>query len=244
MFNQTVFFLVFGLGALCVLLGFVLVVRGVGGTEGEAKIKVLGLEFGAAKSGPGVIFALFGSVLVVVALVKQPASPSEPGAVPSQPRDASVDPSLGLPESSEVTKQTRPETATAAQPAPLEKVRLRTPSSVNSERAGPPASTTVSTAVGWLRKPTRAEIHEYYPPLAATQGVYGRVLVECLVDRNGEPYNCKVTSGAPEGYGFSGAALKLANLFTFIPQTVDGIPSDRGVVTIPISFNADPSTPP
>jgi hypothetical protein len=80
MFSETSFLLVFGLGAVCMLLGFFLVVRGIGTSDSESAIKVIGIEIKASKVGPGVLFALFGLVLVITAIAKQqapaPASPS------------------------------------------------------------------------------------------------------------------------------------------------------------------------
>src|SRR5690348_2359085 len=78
MFSQTAFLLVFGLGAVCVALGFFLVVRGIGASDSESSVKVVGLELRASRVGPGVLFAMFGVVLIVVALAKQPseAAPS------------------------------------------------------------------------------------------------------------------------------------------------------------------------
>ena len=63
MVSETSFLLVFGLGAVCMLLGFFLAVRGIGASESESAIKVIGIEIRASKVGPGVLFALFGLVL-------------------------------------------------------------------------------------------------------------------------------------------------------------------------------------
>jgi hypothetical protein len=84
MFSETVFLMVFGLGAACILLGFFLVARNIGAADGESAVKVIGIEVRASKVGPGVLFALFGLVLVVTALVKQgpsgsPATAPTPG---------------------------------------------------------------------------------------------------------------------------------------------------------------------
>lgn len=92
MFSQTSFLLVFGLGAACMLLGFILVLRGVGASDSESTIKVIGVEIHASKVGPGVLFALFGLVLVVVAIVKQPGpgapAPASAPAAASAPAPA------------------------------------------------------------------------------------------------------------------------------------------------------------
>jgi len=80
MFSETSFLLAFGLGAACMLLGFFLVVRGIGTSESESAIKIIGLEIRASRVGPGVLFALFGLVLVVTAMVKLQAPAGGPPA--------------------------------------------------------------------------------------------------------------------------------------------------------------------
>jgi hypothetical protein len=85
MFGETSFLLVFGLGAACMLLGFFLVVRGIGTSESESAIKVIGIEIRASKVGPGVLFALFGLVLVVLAIVKQQGPSGAPTAAAPPP---------------------------------------------------------------------------------------------------------------------------------------------------------------
>lgn len=89
MFSETIFLMVFGLGAACILLGFFLVARNVGAADGESAVKVIGIEIRASKVGPGVLFALFGLVLVVTALVKL----QSPGGSPAPTVTASTPPS-------------------------------------------------------------------------------------------------------------------------------------------------------
>lgn len=56
------------LGALCVLLGFLLVARGVGTTDSESSLRIAGLEFKLSRVGPGILFALIGVVLVYLGI--------------------------------------------------------------------------------------------------------------------------------------------------------------------------------
>jgi hypothetical protein len=100
-FSQTAFLLVFGLGAVCVALGFFLVVRGIGASDSESSVKVIGLELRASRVGPGVLFAMFGVVLIVTALAKQPseATPNPtptPNPVPAP--DPKTDPNPPAPQ--------------------------------------------------------------------------------------------------------------------------------------------------
>ena len=93
MFSETTFLLVFGLGALCMLLGFFLVLRGVGSSDSESSIKLIGIEVRASRVGPGVLFALFGVVLIVTALSKQPGGPTLQAEAPKeQPKPPAADP--------------------------------------------------------------------------------------------------------------------------------------------------------
>jgi hypothetical protein len=101
MFSQTAFLLVFGLGAVCVALGFFLVVRGIGASDSESSVKVIGLELRASRVGPGVLFAMFGVVLIVMALAKQPSEAAPSPAPTPQPAPApspKIDPNLPAPQ--------------------------------------------------------------------------------------------------------------------------------------------------
>lgn len=70
--------LAFGFGAVCMLLGFYLIVRGIGTADSESTIKLIGIEIRTSRVGPGVLFALFGLVLTIIAVQKLP-SDSAPG---------------------------------------------------------------------------------------------------------------------------------------------------------------------
>lgn len=75
MFKPSVLEMTFALGALCILLGFYLVVRGIGTADGESRIKLFGFEVSAGRVGPGVLFAMFGLVLAMGVLVTQTNEP-------------------------------------------------------------------------------------------------------------------------------------------------------------------------
>ncbi len=100
MFGETSFLLVFGLGAACMMLGFFLVVRGIGTSESESTIKVVGIEIRASKVGPGVLFALFGLVLVVIAILKLQGPSGRPIAAESPPAQVAADAPAPAPRSS------------------------------------------------------------------------------------------------------------------------------------------------
>jgi hypothetical protein len=87
---------VFALGAICMLLGFFTVVRGIGVSDSEATVKMFGVEFHASKLGPGLVFSVLGLILVVVAVSvekgggEKPAATLASGAAPAAPAPAAA----------------------------------------------------------------------------------------------------------------------------------------------------------
>lgn len=67
---------VMGLGALSLIMGFILVARGIGTAEGESSIRLVGVEIRMSKVGPGVIFAIFGLALIAFAAWRLPGASS------------------------------------------------------------------------------------------------------------------------------------------------------------------------
>jgi hypothetical protein len=78
--NPVLIFGVFALGAICMLLGFFTVVRGIGASDSEATVKMLGVEFHASKLGPGLVFSVLGLILVVVAVSVEKSPADKPAA--------------------------------------------------------------------------------------------------------------------------------------------------------------------
>ncbi len=65
--SATMLYLIFALGVGCIMAGFWMISRGVGGSDGESTIKILGVFEGhLGRMGPGALFALIGLVMVVV----------------------------------------------------------------------------------------------------------------------------------------------------------------------------------
>ena len=94
-------------GALCMLLGFFLIVRGIGDSDSESSVKVIGVEIRASKVGPGVVFAMFGLVIAVVALSKFPsdAAPAATNASAKGPTANNSDKPTSLGERGPDTEQ-------------------------------------------------------------------------------------------------------------------------------------------
>ena len=98
--------LAFGFGAFCMLLGFFLIVRGIGASDSESTIKLIGIEIRTSRVGPGVLFSLFGLVLTIIAIQRLPSdtgprpvnAPSAASAAPaSSAAAASSAPSSAAP---------------------------------------------------------------------------------------------------------------------------------------------------
>jgi TonB family protein len=94
----------------------------------------------------------------------------------------------------------------------------------------------VITAPDWLRKPTAADMAEFYPKVAAASHVEGRATIHCRVTASGDLTDCAVTTEDPSGQGFGDAALHLSALFKMKPMTRDGVPVSGAQINIPIRF--------
>jgi uncharacterized protein YecT (DUF1311 family) len=84
--TATMLYLVFALGAGCLLAGLWMISRGVGGNDGDSTIKILGVFEGhLGRMGPGALFALIGLAMVVLVVAQFDQS----GAVKTPPTAAS-----------------------------------------------------------------------------------------------------------------------------------------------------------
>lgn len=111
--------LAFGFGAVCMLLGFYLIVRGIGAADSESTIKLIGIEIRTSRVGPGVLFALFGLVLTIIAIQKLPSDANAGPKTAANPAPASASPaSATAPAPIPVADQ--PAAPSAAPPKPPE----------------------------------------------------------------------------------------------------------------------------
>lgn len=108
--------LVIAFGALCMLLGFVLIARGVGGEASESSVKMIGIEIHASRVGPGVVFALFGLVLTLFAIGRLPANAGAPTPAAQSPAAQSPMPLAVTPPAAPVAVAS----TAAAKPDPCE----------------------------------------------------------------------------------------------------------------------------
>ncbi len=94
---------------------------------------------------------------------------------------------------------------------------------------------TGNRAPDWRYMPSVEVIQFLYPKAARRAEVEGRVAVQCTLDAEGTPHDCKTISETPSGHGFGAAALKVANLCEFLPARRNG-EAIASTVRIPISF--------
>jgi TonB family protein len=99
-----------------------------------------------------------------------------------------------------------------------------------------PPRPSIITAPDWLRKPTAADMVEFYPKAAAASHVEGRATIHCKVAASGDLTDCAVMSQEPADQGFGDAAVRLSALFKMRPMTKDGAPVSGAQINIPIRF--------
>jgi TonB family protein len=102
--------------------------------------------------------------------------------------------------------------------------------------AAKPAAASLITEPVWTRKPTGFDLVRFYPAEAMKAGVSGWAVIDCGVAQDGRLRNCAVHTQKPTRYRFGEAALKMSALFQMQPQKVNGQPTARGQVRIPIRF--------
>lgn len=92
------------------------------------------------------------------------------------------------------------------------------------------------TAPPWRNRATGEDVARVYPPRAREQRVDARVTMECRVVADGRMSACVVLDEEPAGYGFWGAALKLAPKFRLHSTLPDGTRVEGGMIKIPLRF--------
>lgn len=96
-----------------------------------------------------------------------------------------------------------------------------------------------ATPPGWRSMPSAEDLTAAYPKKAQAAHVEGKATIECVVAVDGQLNSCKVVEEAPTGYGFGGAAVKLAARFQMDPAIRDGVPH-ASTARIPIVFKLPP----
>lgn len=87
--------------------------------------------------------------------------------------------------------------------------------------------------ITWTAAPTAADMAAAYPAKAKAEGIGGGVELLCTATRGGSMTDCDVLAEAPRGYGFGGAAKRLAGRLK-----ASGVMRDTEV-KIPITFAAE-----
>lgn len=88
----------------------------------------------------------------------------------------------------------------------------------------------------WGRRARGEDIARYYPDLAQRMNVEGKASVLCQVAAEGRLSNCFVAEQTPPGMGFGEATLRLSQLFTVKPVSLDGQSTAGAWVKLKLSF--------
>lgn len=92
--------------------------------------------------------------------------------------------------------------------------------------------------VHWIERPSADAFDRFYPATARAQNVDGRVVLMCHVHLD-TSVSCDIQLAEPGGWGFSEAALAIAQSFRLTPLIRNGQPVEGGRVQVPISFHID-----
>lgn len=92
-----------------------------------------------------------------------------------------------------------------------------------------------SVGFSYLARPTERDFAAVYPADALRRGVTGHVVLNCLIQADGQ-LACAVASEDPPGEGFGEAARRVAVRFRMPTHLSDGRPTVGGTVTLPITF--------
>ena len=92
------------------------------------------------------------------------------------------------------------------------------------------------TSPRFITRPTGEDMARFYPAVAQTIGLSGRVMLDCRVSALGALDECKTSGESPAGMGFAKAALGMASIFRLRPRTVDGVAVGGGTFETVIRF--------
>ena len=106
------------------------------------------------------------------------------------------------------------------------------PASAEAAAQDQPGATTIRKSGGVLQTSALKRVQPSYPPLAVAAQVSGVVVVEVLIDEEGNVSFARAVSGHPL---LKGAAVEAATQWKFSPTTLDGNPV-RVIGTITMNF--------
>lgn len=112
------------------------------------------------------------------------------------------------------------------------------PPSIEPDILQPRSDILMATAAHFAERPTLRRL--VYPREANRAGITGRVVLDCILNRDGAMRSCIAAQEAPVGWDFGSAAIAFAATFKMKPRLVDGEPRDGVHVLIPVSFAPNP----
>ena len=183
----------------------------------------MGQAVGVRASSLGVSALLLGGILIAaltttyqVAMRIGPSDPtpiiSTPWTAPPPPKPTVQHPQTPRPDAVSTVVQ-----AIAASTVPLT-------ASANAIAADGDRGPVLITRPYWLHVPTNLD--RFYPARALERGVQGQAVVDCIVTPTGALSPCALVSETPSGWGFGGAALRIAPEYSMQPATRDGAPAE------------------
>ena len=168
-----------------------------------------------------------GGVFVSRALMR----PAPASIAPPPPVSAPGPPSSVLIAPPPVSRLSPPASSTPAPPV----LDLR-------PRSGAPAPRVAARAIldpVWLLQPSREDVSDLYPPVAADENRTGMVTIDCAVTASGRLSACKVAAERPARYGFGAATLKLASRFRMRSTTQSGESIAGRRVRVPVRWRLE-----
>jgi len=101
-----------------------------------------------------------------------------------------------------------------------------------------PSSAAVSPSFEWKRTPTGVDLARVFPDRAQRANQEGWAMIKCVNAAEGRITGCKAIAEEPEGWGFAGAAVALADKFRLAAPRGDAPPLEPGgtSIRIPIFF--------
>lgn len=141
--------------------------------------------------------------------------------------------------------------ASAAPAQPTAQTQAQTQGQAQSKPQAPVAAGHhVVVNPDWVALPTSNELEDLYPRAARTANVNGFAKIQCKVGVDGALNACVTLTEDPPGWGFGDATVSAARFFQMRPETVDGVPTDKGKVIIPLNWKmgdaqaSAPASPP
>ncbi len=116
-------------------------------------------------------------------------------------------------------------------------IRFEVVAAANADETAPRGPAISYADVPFSQRPNASDYSRYYPRRARYNGIDGRVVLSCVVQRSLR-LQCSVAEENPPGQGFGDAALRIARRFRAERQFPDGRSTVGAQVNMPMVFRA------